>query len=171
MRHTVHKKVGACTELVSPLFLSSALPASCFPPLRMTSNDLPAMNRIFDYALARSESYQIEPWVCLWLKSNLMITPKLYTRTGQEGNFKLPLNCPHCYNLILSCSKLKLNKSYRTYGIVKKKIESFSSRFSIFKDSMSSDCDLSHTLSPRNPRLVANHRLFAFDAQNGRRVR
>ena len=62
-------------------------------------------------------------------------------------------------------------KSYRTHGIVKKKIESFSSRFSIFHDSMSSDCDLSHALSPRNPRLVANHRLFAFDTQTGRRVR
>ena len=57
------------------------------------------------------------------------------------------------------------------FVIVKKKIESFSSRFSIFYDSMSSDCDLSHALSPRNPRLVANHRLFAFDTQTGRRVR
>ena len=38
-------------------------------------------------------------------------------------------------------------KSYRTHGIIKKKIESFSSRFSILYDYMSSDCDLYHTLS------------------------
>ena len=35
-------------------------------------------------------------------------------------------------------------KSYCTYGIVKNKIKSFSSRFSIIYDFMSSDCDLSH---------------------------
>ena len=71
----------------------------------------------------------------------------------------------------LSLNIYEINKSYRTHGIVKEKIESFSSRFSIFYDSMSSDCDLSHALSPRNPRLVANHRLFVFDTQTGRRVR
>ena len=33
-------------------------------------------------------------------------------------------------------------KSYHTHGTVENKIESFSSRFYIFYDSMSSDCDL-----------------------------
>ena len=45
-------------------------------------------------------------------------------------------------------SDLKLNyKSYRTHGTVENKIESFSTRFSIFYDSMSRDCDLYHTPS------------------------
>ena len=35
-------------------------------------------------------------------------------------------------------------KSYRTHGTVENKIESFSSRFSIFYDSMSSNCDLKY---------------------------
>ena len=35
-------------------------------------------------------------------------------------------------------------KYFCTHGIVKNKIECFSSRFSIFYDSMSSDCALSH---------------------------
>ena len=38
-------------------------------------------------------------------------------------------------------------KSYRTHATVENKIESFSSRFSIFYDSMSSDCDLYHAPS------------------------
>ena len=62
-------------------------------------------------------------------------------------------------------------ESYRTHGIVKNKIESFSLRFSIFYDSMSSDCDLSPPRAPRNPRLVANNLLFVFHSQTGRRVR
>ena len=45
---------------------------------------------------------------------------------------------------------------------MKNKIESFSSRFSIFYYSMSSDYDLSHVHTPRNPRLVANNLLFVF---------
>ena len=43
-------------------------------------------------------------------------------------------------------------KSYRTHGIVKKKIECFISRFSILYDSMSSNCVLSRVRPPRNPR-------------------
>ena len=39
---------------------------------------------------------------------------------------------------------MNFNKSYRTHGTVDNKIESFSSRLSIFYDSMSSDCDLYH---------------------------
>ena len=46
-------------------------------------------------------------------------------------------------------------KSYRTHGIVKNKIESFSARFSIFYNSMSSVYDLSHAHAPRNRKLVA----------------
>ena len=38
-------------------------------------------------------------------------------------------------------------KSYCTHGTVENKIESFSSRFSIFYDSMSSNCDLYHAPS------------------------
>ena len=43
-----------------------------------------------------------------------------------------------------------VNKSYRNHGIIKNKIESFSSRFSIFYDSMSSHCDLYHAHSFKN---------------------
>ena len=39
------------------------------------------------------------------------------------------------------------NKSYGTHGTVENKIESFISRFYIFYDSMSSDCDLYHVPS------------------------
>ena len=38
-------------------------------------------------------------------------------------------------------------KSYRTHGTVENKLKSFSSRLSIFYDSMSSDCDLYHAPS------------------------
>ena len=38
-------------------------------------------------------------------------------------------------------------KSYRIHGTVGNKIKSFSSRFSFFYDSMSSDCDLYHAPS------------------------
>ena len=38
-------------------------------------------------------------------------------------------------------------KSYRTHGTVENKIKSFSSRFSIFYGSTSSDCDLYHATS------------------------
>ena len=44
-------------------------------------------------------------------------------------------------------------KSYRTHGTVENKIESFSLRFSIFYDSMSSDCDLYH--APSFKKLLA----------------
>ena len=39
---------------------------------------------------------------------------------------------------------------YLTYKVVKKKIESFSWRFSIFYDLLSEDCNLVHGLPPRN---------------------
>ena len=41
----------------------------------------------------------------------------------------------------------EINKSYRTHGTVENEYESFSSRFSIFYNSMTSDCDLYHTPS------------------------
>ena len=52
----------------------------------------------------------------------------------------------------LQGAKICHYKSYRTHGIVKNKIESFSSIFSISYDSMSSACNLSHALAPRNPK-------------------
>ena len=58
--------------------------------------------------------------------------------------------------------KVFLYKSYRTHGIMKNKIERFCSRFSIFYDSMKSDCDLSHACSPRSQRLVANNFYLCF---------
>ena len=62
------------------------------------------------------------------------------------------------------------NKSYRTHGTVEIKIESFSSRFSMFYDSMSSDCDLYHAPSFKKlkaePFISVSLRLllFAFGA-------
>ena len=56
---------------------------------------------------------------------------------------------------------------YRTQRIVKNKIESFSLRFSIFYNFMSSDCDLSHAHPPRNRRLLANKLVFVFRALKG----
>ena len=47
------------------------------------------------------------------------------------------------------CSK---NNYYPTYQIIKKKIESFSSRFSIFYDLLSEDYSLVHGHPPRNRR-------------------
>ena len=41
----------------------------------------------------------------------------------------------------------RIYKSYRTHGTVENKIKSFNSRFSIFYDSMSSNCDLYHAPS------------------------
>ena len=44
--------------------------------------------------------------------------------------------------------RISLNsKSYRTHGTIENKIKIFTSRFSIFYDSMSSDCDLCHAPS------------------------
>ena len=76
------------------------------------------------------------------------------------------------YRLRADVSPRKIDpKSYPTHGILKNKIESFSSRFSIFYNSMSSYCDLSQASAPRNPRLVANNHLFVFHSQTSRRVR
>ena len=62
------------------------------------------------------------------------------------------------------------NESYRTHGTVENKIESFSSRFSIFYDSMSSDSDLYRApyfkKLKAEPLISVSLRLlqFAFDA-------
>ena len=61
-------------------------------------------------------------------------------------------------------------KSYRTHGTVENKIESLGSRFSIFYDSMSCDCDLYHAPSFKKlkaePFISVSLRLilFAFGA-------
>ena len=54
-----------------------------------------------------------------------------------------------CTNHRLSAVR---NNYYPTYQIVKKKIESFSSRFSIFYDLLSEDYSLVHGHPPRNRR-------------------
>jgi len=48
--------------------------------------------------------------------------------------------------------KIVMYNYYPTYQIVKKKIESFSSRFSIFYDLLSEDYSLVHGHPPRNRR-------------------
>ena len=108
-------------------------------------------------------------WGVLWRVCSIYPCLSLLPSTGQhwvchKRNCLIVEHAWHTYIWDLLPSD-RGYKSYRTHGIVKNKIESFISRFSIFYDSMSSDCDLSHVRTPRNPRLVTNNILLVFRSQ------
>ena len=102
------------------------------------------------------------------LSSSVHAVHVLGYKSKSESDACLP--SPTKGNRVIFLDSYERNKSYRTHGTVENKIESFSSRLSIFYYSMSSDCDLYHSTSFKKlkaePFISVSLclLLFAFDA-------